>query len=307
MSDHAAPCERCPLQPPYAVASRGPVPARLLLLSGAPRYHEEHEGTAFASPAFAEMEAMLTAAGLDAMSVHYATLTGCRPPHQRPIRQDEIAACGPRLDQTVAAVAPEVVVLCGPDAVAAMLPGVALETGHGRLVVRGRRRYYPIRHPYAALHYQPYIDEVMADLRHLAELLAAGRLDSEAAVAGPAAAVSRAPAVLDEVVPVAADEQDEIVAVAADTELFAMSMPEEMEASTAAREEDEQTAVEADAAELASADGDTPLSDDETSATISAASEQEPAAAPLAPARAAADMIAPYGGEDEAPAQLSLF
>src|SRR5579885_2727175 len=190
MSDHAAaPCERCPLQPPRAVASRGPVPARLLLLSGAPRYHEEHEGTAFASPAFAEMEAMLTAAGLDAMSVHYATLTGCRPPHQRPIRQDEITACGPRLDQTVAAVAPEVVVLCGPDAVAAMLPGVALETGHGRLVVRGRRRYYPIRHPYAALHYQPYVDEVMADLRHLAELLAAGRLDSEATFAEPAADV----------------------------------------------------------------------------------------------------------------------
>jgi uracil-DNA glycosylase len=170
----AAPCERCPLEAGRAVAARGPVPARLLLLSGAPRAHEERAGVAFASPAFSWLEETLAAAGLDPAGIHYATLTGCRPPHQRPVRAEEIAACAPRLDIAVEAVAPEVIVLCGPEAVAAMLPGVTLSTGHGRVVARGRRRYFPIRHPYAALHCQRYVEEVVADLGRLAVLLADG-------------------------------------------------------------------------------------------------------------------------------------
>jgi DNA polymerase len=167
----AAPCERCPLEAVRAVAARGPVPARLLLLSGAPRAHEERAGVAFASPAFSWLEDTLAAAGLDPASIHYATLTGCCPPHQRPVRAEEIAACAPRLDIAIEAVAPEVIVLCGPEAVAAMVPGVTLSTGHGRVVAWGRRRYFPIRHPYAALHCQRYVEEVVVDLRRLAVLL----------------------------------------------------------------------------------------------------------------------------------------
>jgi uracil-DNA glycosylase len=178
-----APCEGCPTGATRAVATRGPVPARLLLLAGSPRFHEEHEGIAFASPAFEWLEGMLATAGLDPSQVHYATLISCRPPHQRPMRDEEIAACGERLAVTIDAVASEVVVLCGTDVVAALLPGVALSTGHGRLVVRGRRRYYPIRHPYAALHHRPYVDEVEGDLRRLAELLESGRLGVEAPLA----------------------------------------------------------------------------------------------------------------------------
>src|SRR5438093_307872 len=60
-----APCEHCPLEASRAVAARGPVPARLLLLAGAPRSHEERAGVAFASPAFAWLEQTLAAAGLD--------------------------------------------------------------------------------------------------------------------------------------------------------------------------------------------------------------------------------------------------
>jgi DNA polymerase len=170
----AASCEHCPLEVSRAVAARGPVPARLLLLAGAPRAHEERAGVAFASPAFSWLEETLAAASLDPAGIHYATLTGCRPPHQRPVRAEELAACAPRLAIAVEAMAPEVIVLCGPEAVAAMLPGVTLSTGHGRVVAQGRRRYFPIRHPYAALHCQRYVEEVVADLRRLAALLADG-------------------------------------------------------------------------------------------------------------------------------------
>ncbi len=172
-----APCDGCPLQVERAVASHGPVPARVLFLSGAPRYHEEHEGVAFASPAFSWLEQTLAEAGLDPATVHYATLTGCRPPYQRPLRPAEIDACAPRLDLMIKALEGAVVVLCGPDVVAAVLPGVALATGHGALVRRGHHRYYPIRHPYAALHSDRYVDEVKADLRTLAALLAEGLPD----------------------------------------------------------------------------------------------------------------------------------
>lgn len=172
-----APCDGCPLQVERAVASHGPVPARVLFLSGAPRYHEENEGVAFASPAFPWLEQTLTDVGLDPATVHYATLTGCRPPYQRPLRPAEIEACAPRLDLMINALEGAVVVLCGSDVVAAALPGMALATGHGALVRRGHRRYYPIRHPYAALHSERYVDEVKADLRALAALLVEGLPD----------------------------------------------------------------------------------------------------------------------------------
>lgn len=177
MSDPSgAPCERCPLGVTRAVASRGPVPARILMLSGAPRYHEEREGLAFASPAFSWLTETLAAVGIDPGTVHYATLTGCRPPRQRPLRDAEIEACSGRLGATIAALAPTVIVLCGSDALNAVLPGAALATAHGQVIVRGQRRYYPLRHPYAALHYERYVVEVEADLRGLAELLEAGNL-----------------------------------------------------------------------------------------------------------------------------------
>lgn len=171
-----APCERCPLGVTRAVASRGPVPARILLLSGAPRYHEEREGLAFASPAFTWLEETLAAVGIDPGTVHYATLTGCRPPYQRPLRDAEIEACSGRLGATIAGLSPQVIVLCGPDALNAVLPGAALPATHGQVIVRGQRRYYPLRHPYAALHYEGYVAEVEADLRRLAELLTTGDL-----------------------------------------------------------------------------------------------------------------------------------
>lgn len=164
-------CAHCPQEAAHAVASRGPVPARVLLLSGAPRHHEEHDGVAFASPLFPWLEERLSAAGIDPADVHYATLIGCRPPHQRPMRESDIAACAPRLDVTITAVAPRVIVLCGPDAVAALLPGLSLSSAHGALARRGHRRYYPIRHPYAAPHSERYVEELMDDLRRLRALL----------------------------------------------------------------------------------------------------------------------------------------
>src|SRR5436189_6258285 len=107
----AASCEHCPLEATRAVAARGPVPARLVLLAGAPRAHEERAGVAFASPAFSWLEETLAMAGIDPASIHYATLTGCRPPHQRPVRAEEIAGCAPRQDIAVAAGEPEVLAL----------------------------------------------------------------------------------------------------------------------------------------------------------------------------------------------------
>lgn len=174
------PCETCPLGTAQAVASRGPVPAQVLFLSGAPRYHEEHEGLAFASPLFSWLEESLASAGLDSASIHYATLIGCRPPHQRPPRDAEIAACAPRLDVTIKACAPRVVVLCGPEVIAAVLPGATLAGTHGRLIRHDGRCYYPLRHPYTAPHSDRYLAELMADMRRLAELLRDGLPADEA-------------------------------------------------------------------------------------------------------------------------------
>ena len=169
-------CEGCPNHPLRAVAAHGASPAHVLLLAGAPRHHDEITGQAFASPLFGWLQETLAGAGIAPETVHYATLVACRPPHQRPLRDDEVSACASRLEAILADVRPEVIVLCGADALSAVMPGATLGVAHGRAFRIGERVYVPIRHPYATLHHEPYVAELREDLRAIATLLADGSL-----------------------------------------------------------------------------------------------------------------------------------
>jgi uracil-DNA glycosylase family 4 len=167
-------CENCPNNPVRAVAAHGASPARVLMLAGAPRHHDEVNGRAFISPLFAWLLETLASAGIAPDAVHYATLVACRPPHQRPLREDEVSACASRLEALLDDVRPKVIVLCGADALSAMMPGATLAMTHGRAFSLGERLYVPIRHPYTTLHHEPYLEELREDLRAIAAMLADG-------------------------------------------------------------------------------------------------------------------------------------
>jgi uracil-DNA glycosylase family 4 len=178
------------------VAAHGVSPARVLLLAGAPRHHDEINGRAFMSPLFDWLQETLASAGIAPDMVHYATLVACRPPHQRPLREDEVSACAPRLESIFAAVRPEVIVLCGADALAAVMPGATLGVTHGRAFRIGERHHVPIRHPYATLHHEPYMMELQEDLRGVATMLAdgpSGVVATEYVVAAAAVSIAQVP------------------------------------------------------------------------------------------------------------------
>ena len=165
------PCETCPLHAVTAVANHGCVPARVLFLSGAPRYHEDRERRAFASPLFDWFQSLLAESGIDSAATHYATMTGCRPPRQRPLAQLEIDACHGRIQHILEEVNPEVIALCGQEAVSAVLKQVSVQTAHGIAVLHDSRRYMPMRHPYAVSYHEPYVAELKQDLERLHQLL----------------------------------------------------------------------------------------------------------------------------------------
>lgn len=169
----AALCAMCPYEGAHAVASRGPVPAQLLFLSGAPRHHDERAGAAFVSPLASWLEDLFHEAGIAPSAAHYATLTGCRPPHQRPLREADVRACSERLYRTIKAVDPLLIVLCGQDVLLALFPQVATRPiARGSVLSDGDQHYYPMRYPFAAIHHEPYVTEVREDLQRLAGMLA---------------------------------------------------------------------------------------------------------------------------------------
>lgn len=230
-------CESCPNHPPRAVAAHGASPAQVLLLAGAPRHHDEINGQAFASPLFGWLQETLAGAGIAPETVHYATLVACRPPHQRPLRDDEVSACASRLEAILADVRPEVIVLCGADALSAVMPGATLGVAHGRAFRIGERVYVPIRHPYATLHHEPYVAELREDLRAIATLLADGSLSTAATEYVVASAV--APAIQAPVAPEEPEGVDSFPApvTTPDTDVSAAEPPLEAIAAEAVESE----------------------------------------------------------------------
>lgn len=124
LANQCSACQRCPLAQgrQQVVLSRGNPQARLMLIGEAPGAQEDALGQPFVGRSGQLLDQLLAAAGLDSnRDAYICNGVKCRPPENRKPTARELAACRPWLEQQIALVQPQVLVLVGATALQALL------------------------------------------------------------------------------------------------------------------------------------------------------------------------------------------
>ena len=116
-------CQRCKLcsTRKNIVFGSGNEKAKLLFVGEGPGAEEDIQGLPFVGKAGALLTKMISAMGLSREEVYIANIVKCRPPHNRPPQEDEIASCQPFLRQQIAAIAPQIICALGTFAAQTLL------------------------------------------------------------------------------------------------------------------------------------------------------------------------------------------
>lgn len=172
-------CNACPLHATrtQAVPGYGPVTARIMAVGEAPGETEDGEGKPFVGAAGQLLTRLLQEVGLDRRDIYITNTLKCRPPGNRDPEQAEVDACSHFLDEQIAMLQPDVILVLGRHALGRLLPGGGTITQlHGQRVKRGTRVYVPLYHPAAALYNASLLETLQQDMR-----LVRGYLDEAAA------------------------------------------------------------------------------------------------------------------------------
>ena len=117
-------CQHCDLakERKHVVVSRGHPSARLMVIGEAPGADEDAQGRPFVGRSGRLLDASLTEVGLDQEdNIYICNLIKCRPPGNRRPTPVELKACRPWLDRQILEVNPEVLLILGATASAALL------------------------------------------------------------------------------------------------------------------------------------------------------------------------------------------
>jgi DNA polymerase len=191
-------CTACPLHATrtQAVPGYGPVTARIMAVGEAPGEKEDREGKPFVGAAGQLLTRLLQDVGLDRRDIYITNTVKCRPPGNRDPEQTEVDACSHFLDEQIAMLVPDVILVLGRHALARLLPGAGTITRlHGQRVRRGQRVYVPLYHPAAALYNANLLETLQQDMR----LVRRYRDEAEAAKAAAANAAAMRSAVVERI------------------------------------------------------------------------------------------------------------
>jgi uracil-DNA glycosylase family 4 len=163
-------CTACPLHQSaetVCLMGNGPVPAKIAFVGQSPGAQEDAEGLPFIGAAGQMLDDMLASAGIDRRDVYVTNMNKCHPPQNRPATPAEVKACKPYLEQELALVDPEIVVLLGNSALQGVLGQSGIMSKRGTAIEKDGRTYYPMLHPAYLLRNPAYEDPFKSDLERL--------------------------------------------------------------------------------------------------------------------------------------------
>lgn len=172
-------CRRCRLWETRSrpVPGEGPARVQVMIVGEGPGEQEDRQGRPFVGRAGKLLTQLLETVGLPRETVFIGNVVKCRPPRNRPPRQDEMCACLPYLQRQIALLQPAVIVALGGTAAAALLgQPVSMTQEHGQWREGGTWPgvsvpVFPTFHPAAALRHPAWREGLEADLAVLARKL----------------------------------------------------------------------------------------------------------------------------------------
>lgn len=116
-------CRRCKLCEPRntIVYGQGNARAQVVFVGEAPGEEEDLSGVPFVGRAGQLLTRMIQGMGLNRDEVYVTTIVKCRPPEDRRVEPDEVAACRPFVEQQLRAIQPKVIVALGATAAQTLL------------------------------------------------------------------------------------------------------------------------------------------------------------------------------------------
>ncbi len=167
-------CRKCALceTRTQTVFGDGNPDARVLFVGEAPGKNEDLQGIPFVGKAGQNLNTLLEIAGLKREDVFIANVLKCRPPGNRDPRPEEIEICTPYLREQTRTINPEFIVTLGNFATKFILKTDRGITGlHGKLMMAGRFKVFPIYHPAAAIYDHSKWEALENDFVTLGQLL----------------------------------------------------------------------------------------------------------------------------------------
>jgi len=185
-------CVACPLHRgrTQAVPGEGPVGARIMAIGEAPGETEDRTGRPFVGAAGQLLTRLLQGIGLRREDIYIGNVLKCRPPDNRDPEPAEVEACAHFLDEQIALVRPDIILLLGRHAVGRLIPGSpGISRIHGKRIRHGDRNYVPLYHPAAALYNGALLRTLEGDMQLVRGYLAEAEAERRQPQPEPVAAV----------------------------------------------------------------------------------------------------------------------
>lgn len=154
-----------------AVPGYGDVKAEILFIGEGPGFNEDKQGLPFVGRSGQYLDYLLGLIGLKRAQVFITNVVKHRPPDNRDPQPDEIIACKHFLDRQIAIIDPLVIATLGRFSMARYFPDARISSIHGRPRYDGRRAFYPLFHPAAALRNPGLRTDMEDDIRRIPEIL----------------------------------------------------------------------------------------------------------------------------------------
>lgn len=171
-------CSNCQLRSGcrQVVPGEGNPEAEILFIGEAPGKKEDELGRPFVGAAGKFLDEMLSSAGMERKDVYIANVAKCRPPENRDPEPDEIAACWPWLEQQIAIIDPEIIVTLGRHSLGRFFPSAKISDVHGKAFRKempaiGKRVFYALYHPAAALYNGSMREILLKDFRRIPKIV----------------------------------------------------------------------------------------------------------------------------------------
>lgn len=157
-------CRKCHLSETRnkAVPGEGNIHTKIVFVGQAPGKDEDAQGSPFVGRAGRFLDELLDMIGIDRRDVYITSAIKCYPPRNRRPKREEVEACKPYLRRQLETIDPAIVVLLGGVALEVLLGEKGLAKVHGRIVRKGRRRFFVTYHPAAGMRF-PEVRERMSE------------------------------------------------------------------------------------------------------------------------------------------------
>ena len=162
-------CKKCPLWKAKikTVPGEGPANSKIMVIGQAPGAEEDKTGRPFVGRAGKFLNQLLKIAKIERKRIFITSPIKCFPPKNRKPIKKEIQSCSPYLLEQIKTINPFKFILLGEIAFLVFFPNKKFSDFRGKLIKKGRVKYFPTYHPAAGIRFQKFKKILEKDFKKL--------------------------------------------------------------------------------------------------------------------------------------------